>query len=97
MPRLSRADMGTAEAGELAVLRVFLERSSLRGLGRVLPMTGDPGSFLMTTLERLASFLELHIGITTLAGGQLCIEKARGSSRVLTRWLGRISLGRQPT
>ncbi len=58
IPRPSLAVKGRAEAGEL-LLSVFLERSSLRGLGRVLLSVGEPGSFLMTTLGVLASALDL--------------------------------------
>lgn len=55
MPRLSRADMGTAEAGTLEEAFVFLERSSFRGRGRVFDRVGDPGSFLTTILGCLES------------------------------------------
>lgn len=47
--RPSRAVMGRAEVGWLD-LSVFLDRSSLRGRGRVWVMLGEPGSFLTKIL-----------------------------------------------
>jgi hypothetical protein len=55
MPKLSRADMGTAEAGLLALERVFLDKSNRRGRGFIFDSVGDPGSFLTIIFGRAAS------------------------------------------
>lgn len=49
IPRPSRAVIGRAEAGWFD-FRVFFDRSSLRGRGRVLVIPGEAGSFLTTIL-----------------------------------------------
>lgn len=56
IPKLSRADMGTAEARLFADASVFLERSNLRGRGFMFESVGDPGSFFTMTLTRPVSF-----------------------------------------
>lgn len=62
MPKLSRADMGTAEAGLLAFDNVFFDRSNRRGRGFMFESVGDPGSFLTMILGRAASTRALRRG-----------------------------------
>lgn len=52
--------MGTAEAGLLAVVSVFLVKSNLRGRGFMFDSVGEPGSFLTMTFGRFASMRALE-------------------------------------
>lgn len=50
IPKPSRAVSGRADPGWFDLVFVFLDRSSLRGLGRVLDITGEAGSFFTIIL-----------------------------------------------
>lgn len=83
MPSPSRAERGTAEAGLLDVLTVFLERSNRRGLGLVFDSVGEPGSFLTTIFGPLVSSRDLGISQPRSASHRIGIQQkaARYGSR----------------